>query len=85
MIKLAKKIGEVTHYFNKIGVAILKLSSDLKVGDKIKIKGHTTDLEQTVEEIQIDHKPVNEAKKGKEIGVRVDDHVREGDEAFLDS
>lgn len=78
-----KEIGEITHYFGNIGVAVFKLSGTVKVGDKIKIKGHTTDFEQEIKEMQIDHKPVETAKKGDDVGVKVDDKVREGDKIYL--
>lgn len=79
---MSKKIGDVIHYFNNINVAILKLIKPLSVGDKILIKGHTTDIEQGVSEMQYDHKSIESAKKGQEVGIKVDTHVREGDEVF---
>ena len=75
-------IGSVTHYFSKISVGIIKLRGNLKVGDKIHIKGHTTDIEQNVDSIQIEHKDVQEAKPGDDIGIKVTDHVREHDEVY---
>ena len=80
--KKEKKIGKITHYFTKIEVGIIKLTSSLVVGEIIHIKGHTTDFEQTVESIQINHKEVKKAGKGKEIGFKADEPVREGDEVF---
>jgi len=76
------KIGEVTHYFDKIGVAIVKLSAPLKVGESIKVKGATTDFEQVVESMQVDHKEVESAKSGDELGVKVSEKAREGDEVL---
>ncbi len=74
------KIGIVTHYFNKISVAAIKLTDgDLKVGEKIHIKGHKTDFSQIVDSIQIEHQKVEEAKKDDEIGVKVESIVKEGD------
>lgn len=73
-------LGIVTHYFNKIGAAVVKLKAPVVVGDTIKIKGHTTDLAQKVTSIQIDHIPVNSAKKGQEIGLLVESRVRQHDE-----
>lgn len=78
-----KLIGKITHYFGKIEVAIVELSDVLKVGDKIHIKGHSTDFEQDVSSIQIEHENVEEAKKGDVIGIKVDEKVREGDEVYL--
>ena len=57
-------IGTVTHYFPKVRAAVLKLRLPLAIGDPIKVKGHTTDFQQTVKSMQIDHVPVNQAKKG---------------------
>lgn len=77
-----KKIGEITHYFDHIKVGIIKASSPISVGDKVHIKGHTTDFEQEIAEIQLDHESIKTAKKGQEVGVRVKELVREGDEVF---
>jgi translation initiation factor IF-2 len=77
------KIGAITHFFSKVSVGIINLTDgDLKVGDKIHIKGHTTDFEETVESIQIEHKDVPEAKKGAQAGIKVKDHVREHDVVY---
>lgn len=74
-----KEIGEVTHYFTKIGVGIIKLTDTLRVGDEIHIKGTTTDFHQKVGSMQIEHENVEEAKKGDSIGLKVEDRVRVGD------
>lgn len=78
-----KLIGKITHYYGKIGVGIVELVSTLKVGDKIHIKGHSTDFEQTVDSIQVEHENVEVAKKGEVIGLKVKDKVHEGDEVYL--
>lgn len=78
-----KLIGKITHYFGKIDVAIVELSGDLKVGDRIHIKGNNTDFEQDVSSIQIEHENVEKAKKGDAIGIKVDDKVKESDEVYL--
>ena len=78
-----KEIGTVSSYFSHVGVAAIKLSGKLKIGDKVHIKGNTTDLETTVKEIQIERKPVKEAKKGEHIGIKVPDKVRPNDKVFL--
>jgi len=72
-------IGQVTHYFPKVRAAVIKLKAPLVVGDVIKIKGHTTDFQQNITSMQIDHVPVNQAKKGQEIGLLVDSRVRQHD------
>ncbi|HSB71636.1 MAG TPA: translation elongation factor-like protein [Candidatus Methylomirabilis sp.] len=73
-------IGEVTDYFAKVGVAGIQVTAGvLSVGDTIRVKGHTTDLTQTVESIQIEHQSVPRAETGQVIGIRVKDRVRRGD------
>ena len=76
------KIGSISHVFAQIGVAVIELTGDLKVGDKIRIKGSTTDVEQEVNSMQIDKQPVNEASSGQSIGMKVGDKVRVGDEVY---
>jgi len=74
-----KLIGKVTHYFSKIGVAVIELFDDLKVGDTIRIKGGVdTDFTQTVESMEMEHQKINEAKKGDSVGLKVAQKVREG-------
>lgn len=75
-------VGEVTHFFPHVSAGVIKLSNGLKVGDIVQIKGHTTDFKQTVDSMQINHVPVNEAKKGQEIGLKVNDRVRIGDVVY---
>ena len=77
-----KEIGVVFAYFSKVGVAAAKLSGNLKIGDKILIKGHTTNFEQEVRSMQVDNKEVEEAKKGNEIGIKVDVRVRPKDKIY---
>jgi len=72
-------VGKVSDFFARPVVAGMELSATLKVGDKIHIKGHTTDLEMTVDSMQIDNAPVQEAKAGDSIGVKVSEQVRDGD------
>ena len=73
-----KLIGKVTHYFSKIGVAVIELSDTLKVSDTIRIVGGQTDFNQTVESIEIEHEKVQEAKAGDSVGLKVEQKVREG-------
>lgn len=73
------EVGIVEHFFGEINVAAIKLRKPLKVGDKIHIKGHTTDFSQTVDSIQIEHQSVTEAPSGSDIGIKVKDRVREHD------
>jgi len=72
-------IGKVTHYFPHVRAAVIKLKAPLTVGDTIRIKGHTTDFTQKITSLQIDREPINEAKKGQEIGLLVDSRVRQHD------
>ncbi len=75
-----KKIGEIIKYFGKIGVAAIRLSEgSLKVGDTIHIVGHTTDITQPIDSMQIENKNVQEAGPGADIGIKVKDRVREHD------
>ncbi len=73
-----KLIGKVTHYFSKIGVAIIDLSDTLKVGDNIRIFGGETDFNQEVESMEVDRQKVKEAKPGDSVGLKIDQRVREG-------
>jgi len=72
-------IGNVSDFFAQPVVAGIELTAPLRVGDKIRIKGHTTDLELVVDSIQIKNANVTEAKAGDSIGVKVSDRVRAGD------
>lgn len=84
-MKLAeeKAVGKITHYYSKIGVGIVELKGKLAVGDKVKIKGHSTEFDQNIDTIEIDHKEVEEAKSGDVVGIKVNDKVREGDELYI--
>ena len=77
-----ERVGIVKDYFAKIGVAGIDLEGTLRVGDRIHIKGHTTDLEQPVDSIQVEHAPVEEAKRGAAIGIKVKDRCRGGDVVY---
>ena len=77
-----KKIGNVTHYFAKISVAVVELKDTLRAGDRILIQGDTSDFEQTVESMQIEHKNIESAGAGQSIGLKVDQRVREGDKVY---
>jgi len=80
---MEKEVGKVRDYFAKIGVAGIELSDNLRVSDTIHIKGHTTDLTQTVGSMQIEHENVEEARAGDSIGVKVSDRVRPGDTVYV--
>jgi putative protease len=73
-------IGKITHYYDHIEVGIIEITKNpVEVGEKIHIKGTTTDFEQEVKSMQIEHEQVSKAKKGDVIGLQVKDKVREGD------
>ena len=72
-----KEVGKVAHYYTNLGVAVVELSGTLKVGDKIRIKGATSDFTQKVASMQIEHDKIEEAKKGKSIGLKIKKHARE--------
>ncbi len=77
-----KPIGEITHYFGGINVAIIKFKKTVEVGEKIKIKGASTDFEQTIESMQYEHKDIKSAKKNQEVGIKVTEKAREGDMVY---
>jgi len=77
-----ERIGIVSHYFSKIGVAAVVLEGELALGDTIHIKGHTTDFAQKIESIQIENKNVEHAKKGDDVAIKVKEHVREHDVVY---
>ena len=74
------KIGEVFHYFGKIGVAAIRLTDGaLAVGDTIQVQGPSTNVTQVVETMQIEHSGVPRAERGQEVGVKLNDRARERD------
>jgi hypothetical protein len=75
-----QRVGVVVHYYSHLSVAIIKLDQGaLQVGNPIHIKGHTTDFQQRVESMQIEHQMIQRAEVGQEFGLKVSDHVREHD------
>ena len=80
--KNQKPIGKVTHYYGHIGVAIVKFNKAVDVGVKLHFKGAHTDFEQTIDSMQFDHKDISSAKKGQDVGIKVNEKVREGDEVY---
>ena len=77
-----KEIGKIVHYFDKISVGIIELSDHLKTGDKIRIKGHTSDFTEDVNSMQIEHVTVSEAKAGESVGIKVSQKVHQGDKVY---
>ncbi len=83
--KLNKKeelIGVVTHYYGKAGVAVIKFNRDIPKGEQVHFKGSSTDFSQKIDSIQYDHKDIEMAPKNKEVGVKVKERTREGDEVY---
>jgi putative protease len=77
------KIGKVTHYYDKIGVAVVELDGGLSKGDKIKfVRGGEDMFEQEVESMQIEHDKIDSAKKGDVVGLKVDQEVKEDAEVY---
>ncbi len=80
---MEQEVGRITHYFSKINVGVLELSKgELHVGDTIHIKGHTSDFYQKMESMQVENNPVDSAKTGELVGIKVESPVRENDIIF---
>ncbi len=77
-----KPIGHVTHFYSGIGVAIVKFNKSVEVGTEVHFMGPHTDFTQKIDSMQFDHKEIKSAKKGQEVGIKVDEKVRETDEVF---
>jgi putative protease len=76
------KIGNVTHFFSKISVAVVELTAPLAVGDRILVKGPSTDFEQAVDSMQIEHNSIQRADAGQSIGLKLAQHAKEGDAVY---
>lgn len=80
---MEEEIGKITHFFSKIDVGVIEITSgELRVGDTIHIKGHTTDFYQKVLSVQVEHMPVEKVKTGESAGLKVENAVREHDLVF---
>jgi len=77
-----KLIGKIVHYFGNINVGIIELSDGLKVGETIRIKSSTADFEQVVDSMQVEHQNIEAAKAGDQVGLKVAQKVKEGDQVF---
>ncbi|MBI4100188.1 U32 family peptidase C-terminal domain-containing protein [Candidatus Microgenomates bacterium] len=75
-------LGKITHYYDKIGVAVVEVQKPFSLGDEIKISGSDHEFVQKVESMQIEHEQIQQAKKGQTIGLRTDQKVKEGDVIF---
>jgi len=76
------EIGSVMTYYGHIGVAVIELTGNVKTGDKIIFRGYTTDLEHVIDNMEIEHQSVQEAKAGDQIGIKVGDRVRKKDKVY---
>ncbi|HUV72486.1 MAG TPA: U32 family peptidase C-terminal domain-containing protein [Clostridia bacterium] len=76
------KVGKVTHYFDKIGVAVVELTDNLAVGDNIKVVGQGDEFTMTVSSMQVEHEQIEQAKKGDTVGLKVDQPVKEDYEVY---
>jgi translation elongation factor EF-1alpha len=76
------EVGHITHFFSKIGVAVVELTAPLAVGDRILIKGPSTDFEQVVASMQIEHENIPKAEAGQAIGLKIAEHVKERDVVY---
>ena len=79
---MEKKIGKVTHYYDRIGVAVLELQDGLKVGDKIHITGRRTDFLQQVSSLEIEHQKMQAVGAGADVALKVDEKVCDGDKIY---
>jgi hypothetical protein len=77
-----QRVGQVTHYFDHISVAVLSLTADIRIGDTLHFLGHSTDFKQEVSSLQIEHKPVEGAKPGEEVAIKVTQRVHPNDAVF---
>ena len=76
------KVGKITHYFDKIGVAVLEVDNPIEVGDKIKIISRGEEMEQEITSMQVEHENVKKAAKGDAVGLKVNQPVKEGAEVY---
>jgi hypothetical protein len=77
------KAGSVTHYFDKLGVGIVKLDHPLKVGDMVQFQSDQSAFDQAVDEMQLDHHWIDEPYDGEEVGIKVSGEVKPGDDVYL--
>ena len=74
-----REVGKVSHFYNKINVAVIELKDTISVGDQIFIKGPTTDIKQTVDSMEIEHEKIKQATAGHSVGMKIKGRVREND------
>jgi translation elongation factor EF-Tu-like GTPase len=77
-----REVGRVSHFFNRINVAVIELEDTIEVGDQIFIKGPTTDIKQTIDSMEIEHEKIKQATAGHSVGMKVKGRVRENDVVY---
>lgn len=81
-----EQVGRVTRYFGKVGVAVIEIQAgELRIGDTIRIRGKTTDYSQRVESMEVERQPIQTAVPGQEVGVKVQERVREHDLVYKEA
>jgi putative protease len=75
-------VGTITHYFSKPQVGVVKVTAEIKIGDTLHFHGHTTDFQQVVGSMEVEHKSIESAAPGAEIAIKLENRVREGDQVF---
>lgn len=78
------QIGKITHYYDKIGVAVVEVvNQPIKLGDMVKISGHDNEFTQKITSLQVEHNQFNEVSPGQSCGVKMDQKVKPGDQLYL--
>ena len=77
-----REVGKIAHFFSRINVAVINVTDNISVGDRIFIKGPTTDIEQTINSMEIEHEKVKQATSGQSVGMKVGGYVRENDTVY---
>ncbi len=79
---MEKVVGKITHYFPKVGVAVVRIGDDLNTGDQVRISGPHQNFSQQVTSMQVEHQTITHATKGQEVGMKVSQPVRAGDVVY---
>ena len=82
-VKKVKPLGKVTHWYDNINVAVVRLTGSMKTGDKVKIKRGEEEFEEIIESMQLNHEPIKAGKKGQEIAIKLIGKTKDGAEVFL--
>lgn len=82
---MEEQVGKIIHYYDRIGVGVVRLEGDLRLGDTIHVKGKVSDFEQTVASMQVEHKNVETGRKGEEVAIKLNERAKEGDPVYKKS